>query len=182
MCKLQRLELSCLIIDLTYFGKIVQHFTACNIYNLLNFVIFTNRITNAWNYLHDDCFNTNLTKCFKSKITKINFRRFIGSQQQVSLPPRWFLFSWRFMCLNINVLMSIKIYLSLLLLFYLLLALIFCTHIICTRFYTYFEPSCNSAICTADCCADDGSKAFNGRNLSLPYPLRQLETFNVPFL
>ena len=42
---------------------------------------FTNRIINVWNSLHDNCFNTNLTECFKSKHTKIDFSRFIRNQQ-----------------------------------------------------------------------------------------------------
>ena len=106
MLKLERLELRRLHIDLTNLFKIIQHFSARNIYNVLNFYrashntgghrfklapcrinkscfkyFFINRIIIVWNSLHDHCFNTNLSKCFKSKLTRIDFSHFIRSQQ-----------------------------------------------------------------------------------------------------
>ena len=102
MYKFERLELHRLQIDLTKLFKIVQHFVACNIYNVLNFrhashnnkghwfkliscftikccfkYFFTNRIINVWYSLDDNCSNTNSTKYLKSKLTKIDFSRFI---------------------------------------------------------------------------------------------------------
>ena len=107
MFKLERLELFRLQIDLSNLFKIIQHFSTRNIYNVLNFnrashnirghhyklfpcraiirsvlnTFFNNRIINVSNSLYNNCFNTNLIKCFKSKQIKIDFSRFIHSQQ-----------------------------------------------------------------------------------------------------
>ena len=51
--------------------KLTSHKNCCK-------YCFSNRIFDAWNFLPDTCFNTNLTASFKNKLDKINFNAFIS--------------------------------------------------------------------------------------------------------
>jgi hypothetical protein len=107
MFDLERLELRRLRIDLVELFKIVNHFSACNVFNALKFsrnnacyvtrghryklnvctvnknnlkFYFTNRIVHVWNSLPDSCFNTNLIATFKRNLCNINLSNFIRGQ------------------------------------------------------------------------------------------------------
>jgi hypothetical protein len=104
---LDKLELRRLRADLVEMFKIINGFSACNVKNVLNFsnvnvyhntrghrfklaltrtnknafkYCFINRVIDAWNFLPDNCFNTNLISTFRNRLTKINLNRFISDQ------------------------------------------------------------------------------------------------------
>jgi hypothetical protein len=104
---LERLELRRLKIDLIEMFKIVNGYTDCSIYDILQFsqqnathytrghryklnvnrtckntfkFYFVNRIVSAWNSLPDDYFNTQLISSFKTKLCRFNFSSFIYGQ------------------------------------------------------------------------------------------------------
>jgi hypothetical protein len=100
---LERLELRRVHFDLIELYKIVNKYTVSNLHNALQFcnlathntrghrfklVVnrtrtnlfknhFVNRVVNIWNCLPADCFNSNLTICFKRKICKLDLSNFM---------------------------------------------------------------------------------------------------------
>jgi hypothetical protein len=100
---LERLELRRIHFDLIELYKIVNKYTVSNLHNALQFCShathntrghrfklvvnrtrtnlfknhFVNRVVNIWNCLPADCFNSNLTICFKRKICKLDLSNFM---------------------------------------------------------------------------------------------------------
>jgi hypothetical protein len=107
MFNLDSLEMRRLKCDLVELFKIVHKYSACSIYETLNFChnnaynvtrghrlkiavvrtrkysfkhFFINRVLNVWNFLPDSCFHSNLISVFKNKLCNIDLSRFMRAQ------------------------------------------------------------------------------------------------------